>query len=87
VWRSNNSLPFFFFFFFFFFFLFFFSGGFNFRFLTHVREFEFELDFFFFSQLLCHVNILYYFNKIVSLVSIFHQLLNDNDYFDTIMKD
>jgi hypothetical protein len=43
--------------FFFFFFFFFKGGGFSFRFLTPVREFEFELDFFF-SQLLCHINIL-----------------------------
>jgi hypothetical protein len=33
--------------------------------------------FFFSSELACYVLILYYFNKFVSLVSIFHQLLND----------
>ena len=65
-------------------FFFFLSGGFSFKFLTPVREFEF--DFFFFSQLLCHINILYYFNKTVSLVSIFHPLLNNKDHFDIRMK-
>ena len=37
-------------------------------------------------ELACHINMFYYFNKIVSHVNIFYSSLNDKDYVDSRMK-
>ena len=55
------------------------------RHLMWVREFHLNLICFF-PELACHITILYYFNKTVSLVNFLHPSFNSNDYFDTSMK-
>ena len=40
----------------------------------------------FFPKLACHITVLYYFNKIVSLVSFFYPSFNGKDQFDISTK-
>ena len=44
------------------------------------------LQFLFFYELTCRVNIFFVFNKTVNYVCIFHLSFNENDHFDTIIK-
>jgi hypothetical protein len=48
--------------------------------------FGFEEELIYIYKLACHVTIYYYCNKTITLVSIFHPPLNDNDQIDTKMK-